>query len=156
MYNCLAGSVLVSKWSYWFFQELQQPLKKLQKIKKLRKGKWYVMKTNLRMTDCLITKYQVLQTILEKMKGTFLNFISFLQSDFNFPRKRVYCHVTEALLWIKLSPYSGQGDKTLRTSFFPSTNLETSTNVGISPKNFLTFSFKPFAKLVGVKLQDHT
>ena len=56
------------------------------------------MKTNLRMTDCLITKYRVLQTVLEKMKGSFLNFISFLQSDFNFPRKRVYCHVTEALL----------------------------------------------------------
>ena len=31
-----------------------------------------------------------------------------------------------------------------RTSFFP----VTSTNVGISPQNFLTFSFNPFATLV--------
>ena len=30
------------------------------------------------------------------------------------------------------------------TSFFP----VTSTNVGISPQNFLTFSFNPFATLV--------
>ena len=31
--------------------------------------------------------------------------------------------------------------------FFP----VTSTNVGISPKNFLTFSFNPFARLVYIK-----
>ena len=37
-----------------------------------------------------------------------------------------------------------RGKKGPPTSFFP----VTSTNVGISPQNFLTFSFNPFATLV--------
>ena len=36
------------------------------------------------------------------------------------------------------------GAKSSPTSFFP----VTFTNVGISPQNFLTFSFNPFATLV--------
>ena len=38
----------------------------------------------------------------------------------------------------------GGGQKAPPTSFFP----VSSTNVGISPQKFLTFSFNPFAKLV--------
>ena len=38
----------------------------------------------------------------------------------------------------------GGGQKDPPTSFSP----VTSTNVGISPQNFLTFSFNPFATLV--------
>ena len=38
----------------------------------------------------------------------------------------------------------GAGQKGFLTSFFP----VTSTNVGISPKNFLPFSFNSFATLV--------
>ena len=38
----------------------------------------------------------------------------------------------------------GGGKKAPPTSFFP----VTSTNVGIGPYNFLTFSFNPFARLV--------
>ena len=43
-------------------------------------------------------------------------------------------------------PYSGwgQGQKDPPTNFCP----VTSTNVGISPKNFLTFSYNPFDRLV--------
>ena len=51
-----------------------------------------------------------------------------------------------------LTPYSGWGvgggggetKRPVRTSFSPIP----STNVGISPQNFLTFSFNPFATLV--------
>ena len=39
---------------------------------------------------------------------------------------------------------NGGGQKGSRTSFSPVTY----TNVGISPRNFLTFSFNPFATLV--------
>ena len=38
----------------------------------------------------------------------------------------------------------GRGHKGPHTSFFP----VTSTNVRVSPQNFLTFSFNPFATLV--------
>ena len=38
----------------------------------------------------------------------------------------------------------GDGQKGPSTSFSPATP----TNVGISPQNFLTFSFNPFATLV--------
>ena len=40
--------------------------------------------------------------------------------------------------------WSGGGQKDPPTNFF----LVTSTNVGTSPKNFLTFTFNPFATLV--------
>ena len=43
----------------------------------------------------------------------------------------------------------GGEQKILPTSFY----MVTSTNIGISPQNFLTFSFNPFA---GVKFQAYT
>ena len=42
-----------------------------------------------------------------------------------------------------LNPIQNGGQKSPRTSFSP----VTSTNVGIRPQNFLTFSFSPFATL---------
>ena len=42
-----------------------------------------------------------------------------------------------------LNPIQNGGQKSPRTSFFP----VTSTNVGIRPQNFLTFSFSPFVTL---------
>ena len=44
--------------------------------------------------------------------------------------------------------YGGEGQKDPPTSFSP----VTSTNVGISPEKFLTFSFNPFCD-TGVKFQ---
>ena len=41
-----------------------------------------------------------------------------------------------------------KGEKATSTSFSPSFSPVTSTNVGISPQNFLTFIFNPFATLV--------
>ena len=43
-----------------------------------------------------------------------------------------------------INPIQDGGKKAPSTSFFP----VTSTNVGISPQNFLTFSFNPFSTLV--------
>ena len=48
-------------------------------------------------------------------------------------------------VYIAFNPIQdGGGKKAPPTSFSP----VTSTNVGISPKNFLTFSFNPFDRLV--------
>ena len=49
-----------------------------------------------------------------------------------------------------IQDWVGRGKKALHTSF----SLVTSTNGGISPKNFLTFSFNPVD--TGVKFQGHT
>ena len=43
-----------------------------------------------------------------------------------------------------LNPIQDEGGDRLSNSFSP----VTSTNVGLSPKNFLSFSFSPFATLV--------
>ena len=50
------------------------------------------------------------------------------------------------LTWRFFNPFrmGGGGEKAAATSFSP----VTSTNVGISLQNFLTFSFNPFATLV--------
>ena len=52
-----------------------------------------------------------------------------------------------------LNPIQDRGQKDPSTSFFP----VTSTNVGIGPQNFFSFSFSfnPFATLVK-KFQGHT
>ena len=59
------------------------------------------------------------------------------QYEWNVSRKR-RVHV------IKLNPIQDWGSKRPPTSFSPAT----STNVGISLRNFLTFNFNPFATLV--------
>ena len=47
--------------------------------------------------------------------------------------------------WVNpIQDRGGRGHKGPHTSFFP----VTSTNVRVSPQNFLTFSFNPFATLV--------
>ena len=54
-------------------------------------------------------------------------------------------HILHQIFNIYINPIQdGGGQRSPPTSFSP----VTSTNVGISPQNFLTFSFNPFATLV--------
>ena len=48
------------------------------------------------------------------------------------------------MMLIRIDPIQDGGEKSRRTSF----SSVTSTNVGISLQNFLTFSFNPFVTMV--------
>ena len=54
------------------------------------------------------------------------------------------CEFLKNLIIFRLGEEGGERQKGFPTSFSP----VTSTNVGISPQNFQTFSFNPFATLV--------
>ena len=120
-------------WLVFFHQcsKLQNQFLFLRKI-----SKWDY--SNYRSISLLLNIEKILEKRMYKRLYSFLNNSNIIyNSKFGFRRQYSTCH-TLALFSMR------GGAKRPSRQFFPCN----STNVGISPQNFLTFSFHPFATLV--------